>query len=396
MANTGKSRAWLVCALTAASITAGCGGGDGSSAPSSAMPAATGTLRIALTDAPACGFEQVNITVQSVRVHPSSTANDNDSGWTTIALSPPRKIDLLTLTNGALLDLGQTAIAAGQYSLLRLVLAPNAAGSPANSVVPIGGAETPLDTPSATQNGLKVNHVFTVSQGQLTDLVVDFDACRSIVTRGNGTFGLKPVLTVLPRNAATIAGVVDPAVTSVTVSAQKDGVVLRATVPNATGQFALAPVDPSKSPYDVVLSANGRATSVVSGVPAVSNTTTTISTASAPLAMPASTTGIANGKVLPASASGAVRALQQVGAVPTIEVAHVNADASGNYSLTLPLDAPRLATYSTTLPLTFNAQPASAAKYTLEASAAGYATQTRAVTVGAAPVTNDFTLVPAP
>jgi hypothetical protein len=129
---------------------AGCGGSAGSTSN-------TGTVRVALTDAPACGFEQVNVTVQRVRVHANSAANDNDSGWSDIALSPPLKIDLLTLTNGALVDLGQTNIAAGQYNLLRLVLAPNGAGSPANSVVPINGAETPLDTPSGLQSGLKVN-----------------------------------------------------------------------------------------------------------------------------------------------------------------------------------------------------------------------------------------------
>jgi hypothetical protein len=331
-----------------------------------------------------------------VRVHANSAANDNDSGWSDITVTPPLKIDLLTLTNGALVDLGQTNIAAGQYNLLRLVLAPNGAGSPANSVVPINGAETPLDTPSGLQSGLKVNHPFTVDEGRVTDLVVDFDACRSVVVRGNGTFALKPVLSVLPRTAAIIAGVVDPAVTNVTVSAQKDGVVLRATMPNATGNFVLAPVDPAKAPYDVVFTANGRATSVITGVPATANTTTTVSTASAPIAMPPSGTGVANGKVLPASAMGAVRALQQVGSVPAVEVAHVNADAAGSYALTLALDSPRLVTYSSTLPLTFATEDATAAKYTLEASATGYAPQTAAITVGAAPVTNDFTVVAAP
>jgi hypothetical protein len=230
----------------------------------------------------------------------------------------------------------------------------------------------------------------------VTDLVIDFDACRSVVTRGNGTYALKPVLSVLPRTAATIVGIVDPAVMDVRVSAQKDGVVLRATVPNANGPFVLAPVDPAKAPYDVVFTANGRATSVITGVAATANSTTTVSTASAPIAMPASGTGVANGKVLPATAQGAVRALQQVGSVPAVEVAHINADAAGNYALTLAQDAPRLATYATTLPLSFAVESATAAKYTLEASATGYAPQTAAITVGAAPVTSEFTLVAAP
>ncbi len=126
--------------------------------------------------------------------------------------------------------------------------------------------------------------------------------------------------------------------------------------------------------------------------------TTPVSTTAAPVTLPVSTTtGFANGKVLPIAASGSVRALQVVGSVPRIEVAHVNADATtGNYSLTLPTAAPRLATYATTLPLIFNAQSGSAANYTLEAFAGGYVMQTKAVTVGAAPVVNDFTLVSGP
>ncbi len=106
---------------------------------------------------------------------------------------------------------------------------------------------------------------------------------------------------------------------------------------------------------------------------------------------------IANGKVLPIAASASVRALQASAAYRKIEVAHDNGDATtGNYSLTLPITAPRLATYSTTLPLTFSSQSASAANYTLEAFATAYVTQSKAVTIGAVPVVNDFTLVAVP
>ncbi len=48
-----------------------------------------------------------------------------------------------------------------------------------------------------------------------------------------------------------------------TVSAQKDGVVLKATQPDSTGKFVLAPLDPTKSPYDVVISGPALTTSVI-------------------------------------------------------------------------------------------------------------------------------------
>ena len=145
-------------AVATAALLAACGGGGSSST-------APGTLRVALTDAPACGYDEVNVTVQKVRVHQSGTAADTDSGWSEVVLNPARKINLLDLTNGVLEELGQTELPAGTYSQLRLQLASNGGTAPlANSLVLTGGdgSEIPLDTPSAQQSGLKMNLNLTV------------------------------------------------------------------------------------------------------------------------------------------------------------------------------------------------------------------------------------------
>ena len=376
-------------------LLAACGGGSDYGSTPAPPAAATGTLRVALTDAPACGFDHVYVTVERVRVHQTSSASDNDAGWSEVVLNPPQRIDLLGLTNGVLAELGQTLLVAGQYQQVRLALSPNGGGTPANSVVPTGGTETPLDTPSATQSGLKLVHGFTVPPNTLTDLLLDFDACRSVVRKGNGGFNLKPVIRVIPRGAAAIVGTVDPALIGVTVSVQKNGAVVRSTTPNANGDFVLSGLDPAQSPFDAVFTATSATTSVVTATPVTAGASTRISTT--PITLPAAVTGVGNGKVLPIAASASIRALQAVGSVPKIEVAHDNADATiGNYSFTLPITAPRLATYSTILPLTFSSQAASAANYTLEAFATGYVTQSKAVTIGAVPVVNDFTLVAVP
>jgi len=391
-------RIWL--AAVAAAAVAACGGSDGgaSGGMSPAAPAGNGTLRVALTDAPACGYDHVYVTVDRVRVHASSTASDNDGGWSEVIVNPAQRIDLLELTNGVLVELGQTQLPAGQYTQVRLVLKPNGAGTLANAVVPTGGTETALDTPSATQSGLKLIHGFTVQPNELVDLVLDFDACRSIVRRGNsGMFNLKPVIAVIPRTTTGIVGTVDPTISGVTVSAQKAGTVVRSTAPYANGDFVLSGLDPAQSPYDVVFTAAGRATAVIAAVPVNSGATTLVSTTAAPITLASAASGTVNGTVLPVAASASVRALQAVGTVPKVEVAHVNADATtGAYSLSLPIDAARLATYSATLPLTFAPQPATDADYTLEAFATGYVTQTTPVTVGAVPVVKNFTLVLAP
>lgn len=136
----------------AVAALAACGGGGGGEGGS------TGTLRLALTDAPSCGFDAVHVTVQKVRVHQSSTAGDNDAGWSEIVLNPARRVDLLSLTNGVLMELGQIPLPTGKYTQMRLVLADNNTSEPlANAVSPTGGREVALKTPSGQQSGVKTN-----------------------------------------------------------------------------------------------------------------------------------------------------------------------------------------------------------------------------------------------
>ncbi len=158
-------------------------------------------MRLALTDAPACGFDTVNVTIQKVRVHQSGSANDSDNGWSEIVLSPVMRVNLLDLTNGVLKELGQTSLPTGKYTQLRLVLADNDSAYPlANSVLPTGKSEVALQTPGGQQSGVKTNIDINVEAGKTADFVLDFDACKSVVVAGGSEkYLLKPVLTVMPR-----------------------------------------------------------------------------------------------------------------------------------------------------------------------------------------------------
>ena len=394
-----KALTWLMASLLAVFVV-GCsgGGGGGDAAPAQG----TGTLGVSMTDAPACGFDAVNVTVVKVRTHQSSSAADTDSGWTDITLNPARKINLLSLTNGVLEKLGETPLAAGHYTQLRLVLDPNTAVGLTNSVVPSGGFETALVTPSAVQSGIKLVNEFDVASGQRVDLVLDFDACKSIVKRGNGTYALKPVIKVIPFVLNGIDGYVDTALlgSTVMVTAQQNGVVVQSTAPNAqTGEFFLARLAPGN--YDVVLTANGRATAVIAAVPVASTTSVvTLSNTATPITLPVSASHTVSGTetLNPTSSTQVayVAAKQTFGTAPIVTVKFVAADdsASGAYTLTLPTGAPQLGQFSMTLPIALVAQAGVAGKYTVEASASGYQTQSVSKDISAADAMQNFTLVP--
>ncbi len=400
--NCSKSKllTWLTTSLLAL-LVAGCGGGGGGGT----TPAA-GTLGVSLTDAPACGFDEVNVTVVKVRVHQSSSAADTDAGWTDITLNPARKINLLSLTNGVLDNLGETPLAAGHYTQLRLVLDPNTAGGFSNSVIPSGGVETALVTPSSVQSGIKLVNQFDVESGQRVDLVLDFDACKSIVTRGNGTYALKPVVKMVPFALNGIDGFVDTALLgkNVLITAQQNGTIVQTTAPNAQGEFFLGRLEPGN--YDVVLTADDHATAVIAAVPvpvaASSNSVVDLSTSTAPITLASSTTHSVSGTALlnPPSSTVVtyVAAKQTFGTAPVVTVKFVAADDStttlGAYALTLPIGAPVLGQYSSTLPIALTAQSTMAGKYAIEASATGYQKQSVNTDISAANATQNFTLVP--
>ena len=344
-------------------------------------------------------------------VHQSTTAADTDAVWSDIALSPARKIDLLSLNNGALFNLGETPLEAGHYTQLRLVLDPNTGAGLSNSVVPTGGVETALITPSAVQSGIKLVNQFDVAAGERVDLLLDFDACKSVVKRGNGTYALKPVIKVIPFVPNGIKGFIDLALlgSDVMVSAQQGGVIMQSTAPNAqTGEFFLARL--AAGNYDVVVTANGRATAVIAAVPVASATSiVNVSNNVTPITMPVSAANNVSGTALlnPTSSTEVayVAAKQTFGTAPTVTVKFVAADDStttlGAYALSLPVGAPLFGTYSATLPIALLAQtdavatPDVAGRYTVEASATGYQTQSvSGVNISAASVSQNFTLVP--
>jgi hypothetical protein len=367
-------------AAAAAVLVAACGGGNSGG---------TGVLRLSLTDAPACGYDNAWVTVQKVRVHQSDSAGDNDSGWHEVVLATPQRVDLLTLNNGVLMPLGQTELPAGTYTQMRLVLAANSASDPlANAIKPSGGSQIALTTPSGQQSGLKMNVNLKVEPDTVADFAIDFDACKSFVRAGNsGRYLLKPVLSVIPIISSKIVGFVDPAIANggTTVSAQVAGSPVRSTAPDGNGRFELAWVPVGT--YDLVITAQGRVNAVMNGVPVAATGATTIGSDTARLAPPPSSASAAVSGTVTAAGEADVRALQVLSNGTKMEVGYSGVDpATGAYGFALPTGAPVSAGYAsgaTSFP--FVPDNPRAGQYRIEARS-GTAVQGTDVTLPAASV----------
>jgi len=379
-------------AAAAALVLSACGGGGSGGSTASTQ----GTLRVGLTDAPACGYDHVNVTIQKVRINQSATAADTDAGWTDITLAPAMRVDLLTLTNGALTTLGQTPLAVGHYSQIRLVLAANDASAPfANSVVPAGGAEVALTTPSGQQSGLKLNADITIAADQMADLLLDFNACKSVVHAGNsGKYLLKPVISVIPSFISGVTGYVDPSLGNgaTLVSVQQAGTVVKATSPDASGKFTLEPVAPGS--YDLVIAASGHLTGVLTGVTVADKTITILNASSSAFAFAATPTGAVTGTITTASTpvDASVDALQTLANGDVVDIATTNADAdTGVYALVLPASAPVVAPYAASAAsVAFLPDTLAGVDYTIRASSGGVSKSAQVAVSASAPASASF------
>ena len=163
---------------------------------------ATTRLEVRLTDAPG-DYQEVNVDIQEIRV--KSDEDSSSSGWKSINLNKG-VYNLIKLTNGLDVLLGDVQLPVGKISQVRLIL-----GS--NNSIKIGGQVHSLKTPSAQQSGLKIQVHSELKEGITYILLLDFDAARSIVATGSGMFILKPVIrSVVEAQTGAIKGLISPAI----------------------------------------------------------------------------------------------------------------------------------------------------------------------------------------
>lgn len=158
-------------------------------------------MAVRLTDAPG-PYEAVNVDIQQVLIHSASDADEQDGGWIPLDGMNRGVYNLLDFSNGVDTLLAEdTELPPGQISQIRLVLGDN------NSIVVDGETHT-LKTPSAQQSGLKLKVNHRLTPGVTYEVLLDFDAARSVVSTGRGgKYSLKPVIrAIVEAQSGAIAG----------------------------------------------------------------------------------------------------------------------------------------------------------------------------------------------
>lgn len=189
---------WIILSLSILIFIA-CGGGGSSDV------VGTGTLSVGLTDSSTGKYLAIYVTIDEVQVNKNNPSSNGNSGWKTVA-TPMKTYNLLKLVNGLTEILGENELEAGAYQQVRLIIGKTAEsennidGVPhpyANYVVLADDSYVELKIPSGYQTGVKLVHNFDVAEGSFVELVLDFDACKSVVETGSEKYILKPAIKVI-------------------------------------------------------------------------------------------------------------------------------------------------------------------------------------------------------
>lgn len=207
----------ILIALAPLALLSACGGGSNGGQ-------GTGTLNLEITDSPVDEAKEVVVVFTGVEVKPK------DGDVITFDYCNPaedvslcKKIDLWPLRGGATTDLlNDEKLSAGEYAWVRLKVYTDPTAIDASYIVIEDEEANETGTynliiPSGAQTGLKLVSGFTIAQGDIKRLVIDFDLRKSVVAPPGFSqlapkpyYLLKPALRMIDQqDTATIAGEVD-------------------------------------------------------------------------------------------------------------------------------------------------------------------------------------------
>ena len=156
-----------------------------------------GRLEIYLTDSSGDNkandsesYIAVNITIYKIQVHLAGEGEEDEGEWIEWKLFEPTEYNLIELKDVFVL-LSESELTSGKYTQIRLFI------TNPNILLNEGEEYITLIIPSVYQTGLKLIHPFEIVDGEETILTIDFDAEKSIIKTGNGSYKLKPVIKIV-------------------------------------------------------------------------------------------------------------------------------------------------------------------------------------------------------
>ena len=197
-------------------------------------PSGTATMKVSITDAPG-DYKHVYLYVEEVAVK-------NNGEFVVISLEQTDTFDILDYTNGNQLLLAEGELNAGATSEIRLKLTET------NKLVLEDGSEHDLKVPSGSTSGLKIKLDKTedLQGGQTYYAVLDFNAAKSIVKKGNGKYSLKPVIRAYWDSGKGAAeGYAISNTYQVSVSALNGSDTLSSSITDTDGYYKLSGLPPA-------------------------------------------------------------------------------------------------------------------------------------------------------
>ena len=187
-----------------------------------------GMVRLALTDAPVDDADAVLVTINTVDIRRAG-----GGPWQTF-VGESRTFDLLSLRGGVSEMLGEQVLEPGEFSGVRLLVE--------SAQIVIDGEIFDLEVPSGEQRGIQLQGDFRIITGETLDLMIDFDARKSITRREqDNNFAMKPVLRLVPtKGAGFISGHVFA-----------DGIAAAVIVSQGGEEISSAIVDPEDGTYRI-------------------------------------------------------------------------------------------------------------------------------------------------
>ncbi len=158
----------------------------------------TGTLSLAITDAPSDYADAVNLLIRAVELKPA------DGSSVTYEIEEPEHINLLDYQGADAHWLIQDAeLPAGRYEWIRLHFNGDGVSTEEASIEinenpgPYPSGIHPLRVPSSEQTGLKLVRGFTVPAGGEASFTIDLDLRKAIHMTGAGQFMMRPTFRLI-------------------------------------------------------------------------------------------------------------------------------------------------------------------------------------------------------